>query len=255
MKTCPFCKELLPGLATTCPACAEPLEVKPIAPVATPPEQAQKTSSNKSKRSQIKWIALLVLLAGVFAYSDHLAGKYRDFRNQLSAFRNIHLGDSREEVTYRLGMPTQVNGPPEKGEFGWWQKVYSVNAATNDLDAMPANTKVQDYEEWSYEEPNSQTRFTVKFNKTGVVGSLELYCDSSVRYGWGPVAGIRCGDSEEEIRRLGEPTRQKIDGVSKTIEYSDLGLEVILSKGKAYMVRINGVPTNASGVFWRFLRM
>lgn len=194
-------------------------------------------------------------MAGVLAYSAHLAAKYREFKNQLSTFHNVHLGDSREEVTYRLGVPTHVYGLPEKGDYGWWQNVYSVNAGTNDLDAMPANTNVRDYDDWSYEEANNPMRLTVKFKKTGVVGSLELYCDSSIRRGWGPVAGICCGDSEEDVRRLGEPTRQKIDGVSKTIEYRDLGLELTLSKGKAYMIRIQGVPARATGMFWRFLRI
>jgi hypothetical protein len=118
---------------------------------------------------------------------------------------------------------------------------------------MPSTTKVEDYSEWVYEEPNSEVRLTIEFNKPGLVESLELYCDSSVRYGWGPIAGIYCGDSEEEVLRLGAPSKQTLDGMCKTIEYSDIGIVVTLTEGRAYIVTINE-PQNKAALFWRFMR-
>ena len=220
----------------------------------TPPRGKHESEPSKSpKRSKVKMVCLLVIAVGVLAFCVHLAVKYHEFSNQITVVRNIHIGDSREEVTYRLGMPTSVLGAPEKGDFGWWQHVFKVNADKSDKDAMPPATKVEEYSEWQYEEPNSPVRLTVEFTKAGLVKSLELYCDSSVRYGWGSVAGIYCGDSEEEVLRLGAPSQQHLDGVSKTIEYRDIGVEVTLSKGRAYLIKIKG-PQNKAAVFSRFMR-
>jgi replicative DNA helicase len=43
-------------------------------------------------------------------------------------------------------------------------------------------------------------------------------------------------------------------GATKTMEFCELGLEVTLSKGRAYMIRIHGLPRNNAGVFWHFIR-
>jgi hypothetical protein len=210
-------------------------------------------SSKSPKRSKAKVAFLLILTLVILTCCAHLAVKYHAFTNQISVVRNIHIGDSREEVTYRLGVPTFVLGAPEKGEYGWWQHVFKVNADKSDIDAMPSSTKIEGYGEWQYQEPNSPVSLTIEFNKSGIVKSLQVYCDSSVRYAWGPVAGIYCGDSEEEILRLGKPSKQHLDGVSKTIEYRDIGVEVTLTKGIAYIIKIQG-PQSEAAVFSYFLR-
>jgi hypothetical protein len=156
---------------------------------------------------------------------------------------------------YRLGMPTHVLGAPEKGEWGGSQPVYTVGADKEDQNAMPKGSKADDYDEWVYEEANPNVRLTVEFSKSSIVKSLNLYSNSEKSYGWTRIAGIGFGDSEEEIIRLGAPSNQTLDGVTKTIEYADLGLKVWLTKGKAYMVQIQGTPQNDSTVFWKFLRV
>lgn len=211
-------------------------------------------SSSTLKRSKTKVVCLLILAVGVLAYGVRLAVQYRAFRAQLTVVRNVHISDSREEVMYRLGVPTHVLGELAEGEWGLSKWVYEVAGEKGDQNTMPSGTQVKDYSEWVYGEPNNPVRFTVEFDKTGLVKSLNLYCESSVRNGWGPVAGIYCGDSEEKVLRLGTPSELKLNGVSKTIEYSDLGLKITLSKGKAYMVTLKGVPQNGPSPFWRYLR-
>jgi hypothetical protein len=210
-------------------------------------------SSKTPKRSKAKVVCLLILAVGVLAYCVHLAVQYRAFTNQLAVVKGIHIGDSRGEVIYRLGIPKSVLGAPLVGKFNTLREIFTVNADKNDENAMPSTTKVEDYSEWVYEEPNSEVRLTIEFNKPGLVESLELYCDSSVRYGWGPIAGIYCGDSEEEVLRLGAPSKQTLDGMCKTIEYSDIGIVVTLTEGRAYIVTINE-PQNKAALFWRFMR-
>jgi hypothetical protein len=118
---------------------------------------------------------------------------------------------------------------------------------------MPSTTKVEDYDEWAYEEPYSNVRLTVEFNKFGFVESLNLYSDRNKPNGWRAIAGLYSGDSEDKVLRLGQPSRQKLDGVSKTIEYRDIGIVVTLTKGRAYMITIKG-PQEKAAVFRRFMR-
>jgi hypothetical protein len=198
---------------------------------------------------------LCLFVFGVVAYSVNLATRYDLFTYQLNAVQGIHIGDSRDEVKYRLGYPRWVLGPLGKGPFGS-QPVYEVPkiGATPSEFAMPSTTKEEDYDEWLYEEPSSNVRLTVGFNKSGFVESLELYSDPNHPYpGWGAVAGLNSGDSEGEVLRLGQPSRQSLHGPSKMIEYRDIGIAVTLVKGRAYMITIKG-PQEKAAVFRRFMR-
>lgn len=131
------------------------------------------------------------------------------------------------------------------------RQLLSVQAKENDVNKMPAGSKVEDFDEWMYDGV-SLNYMTVAFNKSGTVESIKLL--SLDKPGWGPVAGLYSDDTEETVLRLGEPSRQYFEGVSKTIEYDDLGLEITLSQGKAYMVQLKGVPRNSPAVFLRFIR-
>jgi hypothetical protein len=118
---------------------------------------------------------------------------------------------------------------------------------------MPSTTKIEDYDGWVYEEPHSNVRLTVEFNRSGCVESLNLYSDNKQPYGWIAIAGLNSGDSEEKVLGLGQPSRQKLDGLSKMIEYRDIGIVVGLTKGRAYMITIKG-PQEKAAVFRRFMR-
>lgn len=224
------------------------------APPSPPGGHDNSKSSATPKKSKAKRIGLLILAFGVLAYSVNLAIQYHAFTSQLAVVKGIHIGDSRDEVKYRLGFPPSVLGPVEKDpEFKGFQKVYTVFGADNDVNKMPSKTKVEDYSEWVYEEAFSNVRLTVEFNKSGFVESLDLYSDSDKSHGWGPVAGLYSGDSEDKVLSLGAPSQQNLDGVTKTIEYRDIGIVVRLAKGRAYTVTIKG-PQDKAALFWRFLR-
>jgi hypothetical protein len=96
-------------------------------------------------------------------------------------------------------------------------------------------------------------RERLQFNKSGFVESLNLYSNNEKSQGWGPIADVYNGNSEDEVLKLGQPTRQNLKGVSKTIEYRDIGIVVTLTKGRAYMFTIKG-PQDKSAVLRRFLR-
>lgn len=221
----------------------------------TPPAPPSRPSATP-KKSKARVICLLILAVGVLAYSLNLAMQYRAFANQLSAVRGIHIGDSHDEVKYLLGFPPIVIGP-EDPKLKGFNLVYIVSGADTDVNKMPAATKVEDYSEWVYAEPRRNVRLTVEFNKSGFVESLTLdsnYSNDENPYGWGSIAGLHSGDSEDKVLRLGPPSQQNLDGVIKTIEYRDIGIVVTLAKGRAYMVTLKGLPKNKTPVFWRFIR-
>jgi hypothetical protein len=50
---------------------------------------------------------------------------------------------------------------------------------------------------------------------------------------------VQSGDSEKEVlRKLGNPTSSKIDGVTKEMIYRDLNIEISLTKEHVYMLRL-----------------
>lgn len=253
---CPYCSETVPDKAVACPACAEPLEITNIEPATPTCAQHESQPSTIPKRSKIKLVCLLILAVGVLAYCVHFAAKYSDFTNQLTAVNGLRIGDSRDEVKYRLGLPPEVLGPLETDDpqFRGFQRIYTVSAPTNDVNSMPPATKVDDYDEWAYDEASRNVRLNIEFNKAGFVKSFEFYSNSEKSYGWTRIVGIGFADSEEVVLRLGAPTKQTLDGVTKTMEYADIGLKVTLTKGKAYRVQIAGLPQGHSNVLWRFLR-
>ena len=98
-------------------------------PPSPPQTKNNGKSANDFARSKIKLVCLLLFAVGVIAYGVHLSFQYREFTNQLTVVNGIHIGDARAEVKYRLGFPTSVLDPAEKGEFGWSQRNYTGRGA------------------------------------------------------------------------------------------------------------------------------
>ena len=198
--------------------------------------------------------ACLIIAASVVAfYLIHVVGMYQDFHHELTIFNNVRLTDRRTDVMYRLGSPTHVLGPIERHDSGEWQTVFTVDGPVGDPNTKPSNTRLEDYNEWVYEKANGISRLTVEFDTAALVKSISWYCDSADSLGWGPVAGIRNGDSEEKILSLGNPSINSIEHTTKTIEFADIGLKFLLTKGKVYMVTLKRPTKSESTIFWRFL--
>lgn len=235
-----------------------------------------RTDTSSRRRSRIKGALLLILAFTVPLYTVHIAIQYSAFAKQLEPVQGIRVGDSRDEVLYRLGWPGFVLGELEEDSFGGMsQRMYTVFGQEDDVNKMPPTTGVRDYKAWVYEGvPRSGVRLTITFDETASIESISLYTPDMDLWheqhfpvgdktgnlakqggsrGWGPVVGIRSGDSEEKVLALGAPSRQTLDGVSKTINYSDIGVEITLSKGHAYMISVKKPQSNAA-LFWRFLR-
>ena len=152
--------------------------------------------------------------------------------------------------------PTHVIDPEriDLYEFAGWQRVYTVNAEPNDQNRMPDGKRITDYLEWEYEIESEPTRLTVVFGQNGRVKSLSIYCTVGRYACWDPIAGIESADEEEKVLQLGDPRQVKIESATKTVTFEDLGITVFLTKGKAYMIRIDGPQEPGSKHVARFLR-
>jgi len=189
-------------------------------------------------------------------YVVHVATEYKEFRHGLTEFHTVRLTDQRADVIYRLGRPTSVVAPPEgdpKGPWNFFQRIYAVDGPVGDKNTMPPDKKLEDYDEWVYDKASGPSRLTIEFDKAGQVHSLNWYCHSEEPLGWGPIAGIRHGDTEEKVLNLGHPSLSVIEGATKKIEFSDLGLEFQLAKGRTYMVTVKRPLKGETAVLWRFI--
>ena len=57
------------------------------------------------------------------------------------------------------------------------------------------------------------------------------------------IEGITDGASEKEVvHTLGKPSAFKFEGVTKSLQYSGLGVRLILEKEKVYLLEVRKVP-------------
>ena len=163
------------------------------------PPDSQNCSQQSSSKISFKWtkwkiFGILILFICIFVYSAIIISQYDSFKSNLSGVRGIRLGDSREQVKYRLGFPKEVVGTKKIEEILGLYPVYAVDAPPGDINSMPSGTKADDYSEWVYE--IYRARLTIEFNESGLVKSLNLYTDSNEIFGWTAVAGLDFCDSE-----------------------------------------------------------
>jgi hypothetical protein len=217
--------------------------------------------SRPAKTTKLLRIAVVCVTvafgAGVFFL---IGGRYREFRAELRVFEGITLSDRRDDILYRLGYPTEVAAPdPWIGPPGVWAppagtlRVFYVKGPDGDQNTMPKNTTVRDYPKWSYTNPRTSGRLSVNFNKADSVTSLEFYSPSKNPFEWEPIAGIRAGQSEDDVLKLGTPTRMSVDGVTKRIEFSDIGVSFYLTTGDVYMCVVQSPTSGEGAIIRRFL--
>lgn len=153
-------------------------------------------------------------------------------------YMNVTLGDTRDEVRYKLGIPQSVLGPViEDGEEKGFQPVYDTDKKEGPT-AIPSGKKYDDFDEWMY--GDNVKYVVIDFSKEGRARRVTCF-DSSKSSFCQPLAGVQIGDLEADIvKRLGPPSSSRISGVSKTITYEKRNLGVTLEKQKAYLLELAG---------------
>jgi len=168
----------------------------------------------------------LFAAASVVAVTGWGLASYRDFSKSLIQYHGIAIGAAREEVLYRLGLPTVVSDG---------QRLYIVDEESGGPNAIPPSKSIGNYSEWSYESSDKPTlRFT--FDSGSAVLSVTCF-ESQKKFQCEPLARVRVSDSEESIvRRLGRPNKMLYDGLFKEMRFDDLGVKFSLMKGRVSSV-------------------
>jgi len=189
-----------------------------------------------------------------------LSKGYVDFSRQLIGMEDIKLSDSRSEVMYRLGSPTVVIGAPQAlvGDGNVvvvrrFREVLEVDGKPSDLNSMPINTPINSYQYWSYAIDQIGTTLIFSFDKADQVELIKCTDPSNNPFSCPPIANVRIGAREEDVLRLGKPTKISVDGVIKTIDYADIGVRYYLSKGTAYSFSLMRPTGGRGAVLKRYL--
>lgn len=200
-----------------------------------------------------KVVGVLTALAVVTSiYSD-----FRQFKSEIDQLDGIRIKDGRSQVLYLLGVPPRVLAEPEPIEVNGeeWrdaQIVYWVDDPPDPVNAMPQSTRIENYSTWQYDRTINNVDLTIDFDSQGRVTGVSCTALDAPPFACGPVAGIYNTDTEEEVLRIGRPTRESIDGVTKTMTYDDLGVFFQLNKGMVYRVGLTATGAKPQATVRRY---
>ena len=202
------------------------------------------------KRIGLGLLGLIALLIVSIQVSN-----YRSFARSAEVYGNVSLGQSQQEVQYRLGDPDivlQVAGKAKNGEF---TDPYVVKPTTAEDEGwkMPAGRTIYSFDHWTYGLRTSLSSTDIEF-KNGKVSSAACFVDGT-NGSCLSLYDVRVGDTEEQlVTRLGQPTKTSLSDEVKTITYSDLGAEFFLKRAQVYGLKVTGKPKSFMALVRRYFQ-
>jgi hypothetical protein len=186
-----------------------------------------------ARRSLIGFASIIAFVALglsiMFVYEN-----IQEIPHRATAYADLRLGMSMAEVKYVKGYPTDVleNLGEESGDTKGFRRVIAVTELKN-------GQKVEHYATWEYAQTDQKHRIEVDFDNIGTLNQIACFSQDTTNC---PILfGIRDGTSENALlEKLGNPTNEEIDGVTKRIEYQQLGAWFYLEKKKVYMIGVVG---------------
>ena len=165
-------------------------------------------------------------------------------KQQLVSYYDVRIGASKKEVGYRLGYPASVQGPyrPDPSHKNWQLSDELKVTSNGDLEGQPSEppggSALKQFDEWHYDfRPD---RVTVDFDPETKMATSVL-CEEwqkDRKSKCKPILGITVGSTEEDVvSKLGPPAKQDITEVFKSMSYPEEGIELMLTKGRVYLVR------------------
>jgi hypothetical protein len=175
-------------------------------------------------------IALIVIggaiVGGLHYWNQILPLKF----GRQTEYAGLRLGMSQDEVMYVKGYPPFVLGEELK-EPEW--KGFLKVIDTKNLDK---GKSVQDYSDWSY--VIAEGNINVAFGISGGVAAIQCYSKDKL-FRCPSLAGIKDGDRETEtVHALGNPSEAKFSGITKSLTYNDLGIQLTLEKEAVYVLEV-----------------
>jgi hypothetical protein len=171
---------------------------------------------------------------------------------RLTSYVGISLGDSKQVVEYKKGVPESVTDDPVPPTSGYniFDHIYTVAPAIGAAGGMPEGRTEVDYNSWFYSFAQNQDydskSLTIGFDKhSGRVDEIE--CMAS-----GPYAGfcdlpfgVGVGTGEVELRhRLGHPDSETFDYVNKRLFFKKFNLRFNLQRERVQSVYVTELTTD-----------
>lgn len=197
------------------------------------------THSRESSRWRliVRWFGALVaslaivglVVLGYFGIQERLASRPK----RVSSYANISVGDSKDEVRYALGSPTEVaEDAPSTSDLAGWQVLFAVSD-------LKDGKHFSDYDSWTYDS-SSEGRIDVDFSpESGKV--IRVFCYATAERRCPQLLGISDGATEDEVvQRLGEPSAAEIGPKSpeKKISYNHFNVVFLLVKRRVYALQL-----------------
>lgn len=224
------------------------------------------------KQSRVTlWVTGIAVLVGTVLLFNFIRGEWAVFRNNLSSYQGVTIGQTKSEVLYAIGTPDTVQGPLEVRPDGTeLSSPLLLNPAADSdhipfsYDPVPIGKSAEEYHNWHYWTPESI--FTVNFDsKNGKVSSIDCIPFDTLKYKCEPIFGIVLLMTEDKvIEKLGTPDENIMLGggvflgspvfVTKHLYYKDIGVRIILREK-----RVSGIQklphTDPSFLSWTLRKL
>jgi len=176
--------------------------------------------------------AVIVVSGGVWVYSNVLPPP------RPTAYAELKLGMSMDEVQYIKGLPNYVLGPTiaksQDDEFAGFQKFVKVGD-------IEKGKSILDFSDWAYGGTENGSRVDVSYGPDNKVNSVICYSQRS--YDCASLLGVAHGTSEDAVvERLGKPSLQLLNGVTKSIWYERYNTIYRFEKKRVYMMGLSTDP-------------
>jgi len=179
----------------------------------------------------------LVIMALVMSWAIYQTYDYiKNIPRAVTTFEDVKLGETKDQVFYALGSPTEVlYGPKDPNSTNIFDR-FSPIATKEQIDKTPLGEK--GFNHWQYTRKDLP-RLDIKYNNEGKVELIGCYVSPKewVYVNSCLVNGIQSLDSEDRILdKLGKPDSEAINGVTKTMEYKKYNMQIFLEKKYAYYI-------------------
>lgn len=178
---------------------------------------------------------LIVVVVSTFLIGLLISTYLKGRPHKVESFEGVKLGESKDEVYYQLGVPTNVSFPPE---YDKTLKGYSLREA-KPQEIQQKENGVKDFDEWSYQ--YSEHRLDLSFDDKHHVREISCYVNTNhfVPDSTCLVNGVQMLDTEDVVmKKLGKPDKTNIDNLVKSMTYKKYGMTVYLEKKMVYYIVI-----------------
>ena len=206
------------------------LEVDDWTPVRSAEDAATYDMCLASGKTTIACDAVMRLLARDAAAEADMKQVVPTKVGRQTEYAGLRLGMTQDEVMYVKGNPPYVLADEPDSQWKGFMRVI-------DTKNLEEGKRAIDYSDWGFRE--TLRHIDVTFNPARTAVTI-IQCTSDDKGNRCPaLGGVRDGDSEKEVlRKLGNPTSSKIDGVTKQMSYRDLNIEIWLTKERVYMLAL-----------------